>query len=215
VRIVYSEEHHSMESAIARERQLKRWTANMKEALIAGDFRTLKSRSKRRRSCFQASGVPHSSTAKSLTHSAHPPTIGQGLLMGASRAYGFAWGLLFVLLGELNSPVAWAVFWAVCAVESSIYSTLTWRRTRMVWMTIGGVHASLVQWALVPASLAGYTLVNLPSPWNVVFWVNALTVPLMLGIAWIVEREKFRLWKQHQQGMSLLDMLNFRHIPDL
>jgi predicted GIY-YIG superfamily endonuclease len=49
VRIVYSEEHRSTESAIARERQLKRWTTSKKEALIVGDLRSLKSLSKRRR----------------------------------------------------------------------------------------------------------------------------------------------------------------------
>ena len=49
VTIVYSEEHRSTESAIAHERQLKRWTTSKKEALIVGDLSTLKSLSKRRR----------------------------------------------------------------------------------------------------------------------------------------------------------------------
>jgi|KBSSwiS6_1023812.scaffolds.fasta_scaffold19765_2 putative endonuclease len=42
VRMVYAEEHHSVESAIARERQLKRWTKKKKEALVLGDLRTLR-----------------------------------------------------------------------------------------------------------------------------------------------------------------------------
>ena len=37
VRIVYAEEHASVESAIARERQLKRWSREKKEALIRDD----------------------------------------------------------------------------------------------------------------------------------------------------------------------------------
>jgi putative endonuclease len=37
VRIVYAEEHGSIEQAIARERQLKRWSRKKKEALIRGD----------------------------------------------------------------------------------------------------------------------------------------------------------------------------------
>ena len=37
VRMVYAEEHASLESAIARERQLKRWSREKKEALIGGD----------------------------------------------------------------------------------------------------------------------------------------------------------------------------------
>jgi putative endonuclease len=42
VRLVYSESHDSFEKAIARERQLKRWTRAKKEALIAGDLADLK-----------------------------------------------------------------------------------------------------------------------------------------------------------------------------
>jgi len=49
VKVVYSESHDLLEAAIARERQLKRWTTATKEALIAGDLATLKSRSVRRR----------------------------------------------------------------------------------------------------------------------------------------------------------------------
>jgi predicted GIY-YIG superfamily endonuclease len=49
VRVVYSEQHSSIDLAIARERQLKRWTAQKKEALIAGDTRKLHMLSRRRR----------------------------------------------------------------------------------------------------------------------------------------------------------------------
>jgi predicted GIY-YIG superfamily endonuclease len=38
VSLAYREEHSSMETARARERQLKRWTRAKKEALIAGDL---------------------------------------------------------------------------------------------------------------------------------------------------------------------------------
>ena len=41
VRIVYAEEHGSIESAMARERQLKRWSREKKEALIRDDRRAL------------------------------------------------------------------------------------------------------------------------------------------------------------------------------
>ncbi len=42
VTLVHSEEYGSTKDAIWRERQLKRWTSAKKEALIAGDFATLK-----------------------------------------------------------------------------------------------------------------------------------------------------------------------------
>lgn len=48
VRLVYSEMFRSESEALARERQLKHWTSAKKQALIEGDFKQLKSLSKRR-----------------------------------------------------------------------------------------------------------------------------------------------------------------------
>ncbi len=47
VRIVYAEEHVSIESAIAREHQLKRWGREKKEALVRDDRSALDSLSHR------------------------------------------------------------------------------------------------------------------------------------------------------------------------
>jgi putative endonuclease len=47
VRLVYAEEHSSAESAIARERQLKRWSHKKKEALILGDRAALRALGRR------------------------------------------------------------------------------------------------------------------------------------------------------------------------
>lgn len=49
VHVVYFESHDSSKTAIARERQLKRWTTKKKEALIAGNLATLKVLSRRRK----------------------------------------------------------------------------------------------------------------------------------------------------------------------
>ena len=48
VTIVYSERYDSLEQALAREQQLKRWTRAKKEALISGALCALKTLSKRR-----------------------------------------------------------------------------------------------------------------------------------------------------------------------
>jgi putative endonuclease len=48
VALLYHEPHISEETAIARERQIKRWSHNKKLALIRGDRSTLKSLAKRR-----------------------------------------------------------------------------------------------------------------------------------------------------------------------
>ena len=41
VHMVYAEEHRSVRSAVARERQLKSWTSEKKAALMSGDRATL------------------------------------------------------------------------------------------------------------------------------------------------------------------------------
>jgi len=47
VRMVYAEEHSSAVNAIAREHQLKRWSQEKKEALIADDRASLRSLARR------------------------------------------------------------------------------------------------------------------------------------------------------------------------
>lgn len=46
VEMIYAEEHASLQGAVARERQLKRWTAVKKLALAAGDNPRLKTLSR-------------------------------------------------------------------------------------------------------------------------------------------------------------------------
>ncbi|MBI4401021.1 MAG: GIY-YIG nuclease family protein [Nitrospirae bacterium] len=48
VRLIYTEALQSLEAAVRRERQLKRWSPAKKEALVAGDLHVLKRLSKRR-----------------------------------------------------------------------------------------------------------------------------------------------------------------------
>jgi len=48
VRLIYSETFGSEAEAVRRERQLKRWSREKKEALVAGDLRELRHLSKRR-----------------------------------------------------------------------------------------------------------------------------------------------------------------------
>ncbi|MBX9788013.1 MAG: GIY-YIG nuclease family protein [Pirellulales bacterium] len=46
VRLVYSERHSTLQQAIRRERQIKRWSRSKKAALIAGDAATLQALSR-------------------------------------------------------------------------------------------------------------------------------------------------------------------------
>ncbi len=50
VQVVYAESCTSLQAAVSRERQLKRWSAKKKAALVAGNLASLKSLGKRRTS---------------------------------------------------------------------------------------------------------------------------------------------------------------------
>jgi hypothetical protein len=80
-------------------------------------------------------------------------------------------------------------------------------------MTAGGAYGALLSAASVIASLAGYTIRNPPGEWTLL-WLT-LPIPILLTVARIVHRDEWQQWKQHMSGMSLRDMLRFRHIPDL
>ena len=45
--MIYAEEYDSVDGAIARERQLKRWKTDKKEALVCGDRGALTSRNRK------------------------------------------------------------------------------------------------------------------------------------------------------------------------
>jgi hypothetical protein len=129
--------------------------------------------------------------------------------MKAGAQYGLLLGILMFAFDRLNSPAAWAIFWATQAILLSINAKLTWQRTGLIWMTLGGVHAALFSATLVPASILGFTLRNLPAPWNVVFYANALAMPVWFFAAKSVHREQFRRWDRHMEPMA------FHHIPHL
>lgn len=135
--------------------------------------------------------------------------------MTAGAKYGALFGVLFFVLNAWNSPIAWASFWAVQTVMLAIYTKLTWRRTGMFWMTAGGADATLAAAALVVASLAGYSLGKLAAPWMLFFGINGAVLVLTHALSWLLERDRYRQWKQYMEPMSLRDMLLFRHIPHL
>jgi hypothetical protein len=135
--------------------------------------------------------------------------------MGIGASYGLLLGIVLGVLGGLNSPTAWASFWAAQTILLAINARLTWQRTGLFWMTFGASHAAIVSAVFVLVSMLGFTIGNLPSPWNAIFWVNALAMPVWMLMARLVHRDEWRRWKHHMEPMSLRDMFMFRHIPHL
>ena len=129
--------------------------------------------------------------------------------------YGLLLGVTFAVLDRLNSPIAWASYWALQALLLGVTAKLTWQRSRLFWLTATGAYAAVVSLIWVPVSLAGFTIGNLTYPWNVVFWVSALMCPLLLLISRIAHGDQLRAWEEQHPDPTLRDMLMFRHIPDL
>jgi len=135
--------------------------------------------------------------------------------MKAGAQFGFVNAVLFVALDALRMPSAWALFWTIQALFLMIYTILTWQRTRMIWMTVVGAYGALISVAFMLLSVAGYGVRDVVSSWPIAFWGNAAAIIVMQLIAKCLDRDRYRRWKQHTQPMTVLDLLRFRHIPNL
>jgi hypothetical protein len=136
----------------------------------------------------------------------------------AGAKYGALLGVLIAVMSVWNSSIAWASFCAIQTILLAIYTKLTWQRTGMFWMTVGGADATLTAAALMLASLAGYpvgNMRNMPASWMLILGINAAVLILTQALSGLLERDRYRRWKQHMEPVSLRDMLLFRHIPHL
>jgi hypothetical protein len=132
--------------------------------------------------------------------------------MAAPKMYGVLLGVLLAALSILKNPIAWAVFWMVQTILLATYTRLTWKRTGLLWMTIGGAHATLIALLLGLASLAGYTISAVPP---LLIALNLIALSVFYILARTLHRDHFRQWRRHMDGMTLVDMMRFRHIPYL
>jgi hypothetical protein len=133
----------------------------------------------------------------------------------SAAAFGWLFGVTFVLLDKLASPIVWALFWSALAVQMAVTAWVTWRRTGLRWHTMSAVHAATIEAAMVPVHLGGYTIATLPSAWMVMFGINvALAIAMNVGSEY-EDRDKWARWKASVTRASLTDLLTFRHIPVL
>ncbi len=133
---------------------------------------------------------------------------------------GFKYELL--LAGEMMflleiAPQPWgsAAFWLLQAAQLTAYTAVTWRRTGLVISTIGGSAASFASVLLFMLYALGYTWRTLPAVWAVPLLLLIGLVPLSVIAEAGIHRPEWNQWKRHMEGMGLLDVLLFRHIPTL
>jgi hypothetical protein len=123
--------------------------------------------------------------------------------------------LTFSVLNALASPTEWALFWAALSAQSAAAAWLTWQRTGLRWYTLDMAHAATILAALVPAYLAGYTILTLPLRWMVIFGVNAALWIAMNVAGAFEDRDKTARSRAATARASLTDLINLRYIPNL
>jgi hypothetical protein len=133
----------------------------------------------------------------------------------AAMKYGFAGSLLTFFLIHMASPILWGLFWGVVAAQTLAAGWLTWRRTGLRWYTINMFHGAMIEAALVPFCLAGYSVESVPMAWKLIFAANAAIAIAMNVASQYEDRDKTARWKAALAKASWTDFLTFRHIPNL
>jgi hypothetical protein len=129
-----------------------------------------------------------------------------GLLFGAVSVLSRA------LLGE---RLGLALMWSSAALSSGAISVVVWRRMRLGLFTVSGLSGAAACAATAWFTMRGYTLETIPAP-----WLLAIVVAYCLMLSGMLfERrqhsEKWEAWRRASEHAGLIDMLRFRHVPDL
>jgi hypothetical protein len=129
--------------------------------------------------------------------------------------YGLVLGFVFFALTIIGSPTLWALYWSVETLHLSWYTVVVWQRTRLRLETFAGALAATASAAFVPASLAGHVFPDLSARWMLLMLTGAVIMVSLHGLAWWLHRDVYHEWRRRMQGLSLVDMLCMRHVPDL
>jgi hypothetical protein len=127
----------------------------------------------------------------------------------------FAAFAVTMLLTQIGSPIAYAIFWGVLAAQATAAAWITWKRTGLHWYAINMFHVAAITAAVVPFVLAGYTMTTMPGRWLLVFGAN-IALAIAMNIASRYEDpEKTARWRAINATAPMTDFFTFRNIPHL
>lgn len=136
--------------------------------------------------------------------------------MRAASQFGLLLGVVvtpMMLFGP--KPLAPLVAGALLAGPLLVAGVLTWRRTGLriaaAAMFTGAIGAAVL--ALVHARFPG--LRSAPSFQPAALLCLALLAPALLLLQARRAPEAWQRWRDHTESVTLVEMLRFRHIPDL
>lgn len=107
------------------------------------------------------------------------------------------------------------LWWGAIAVNLAWAAALTRERTGLFFSSLAMALGSAMAIMAVALFAAGYDLFTFPMPWAAFFWSGTVVVPTTLHVDMLLHPAKWEAWKRHMEGMSVWDMLRFRHIPYL
>ncbi|HUP46261.1 MAG TPA: hypothetical protein VM779_12190 [Thermoanaerobaculia bacterium] len=133
--------------------------------------------------------------------------------MNAGAQYGLLLAIVFIAAGALGS-LGTALFFLLMAAQLAVGAVIVWRRTGLPWATLGDVVGAVGALAAATLFARGIPLVSLSAE-SIVFFIAALTGPLLLAVEAHVHRQQWQRWRAWMSEMSAIDVLLGRHIPDL
>ena len=136
------------------------------------------------------------------------------LTSSSTKGVFLAFGVT-MFLTQIGSPIAYAIFWGVLAVQAAAAAWITWKRTGLQWYAINMFHVAAITAAVVPFVLAGYTMTTMPGRWLLIFGANIAMAIAMNVASQYEDREKTARWRATSATASMTDFFTFRNIPNL
>ena len=129
--------------------------------------------------------------------------------------YGLLMGVLFAAADAIAWTPLWVLFWSYHATVIAVAAVLTWRRTAMLWMTVGMALAAIELVVMDGFYAAGWTLKEIGLRWPSVFFPTLGAIMALVLLSQWREADQWKEWRLRTGHIRFLDMILFRHIPDL
>jgi hypothetical protein len=136
--------------------------------------------------------------------------------MAAGALYGLFLAVVTVVLTTvLPAALGWTILWAALSLQLIIGAAVVWRRTALPAMTFafawGGAAASVFAVMCARGQLFEDLYSRAPITLTIVVFLGPL---VMFSEKWL-HRAKWQALKLMSDEATFLDVLAFRHIPDL
>jgi hypothetical protein len=132
--------------------------------------------------------------------------------MKAGALYGLFLGV-FLAVARAVGPAMWTPLFIAIACQLACFAVITWRRTRLPFMTAGACLAAVAGLTIGLFGSREYEALLVAHPIAVLSLVPLF--PLLMFLEKWAHPEVWRRLRTEAERATLRDMLLLRHIPDL